>query len=521
MTKRMSGYDAFLKLADIREDFLDEAYLPALIPAVTPPPKKRLLAPLWAFLGSHAVAASVCGVLALGVITAGIALTPLNPFRDPPPATEPPTEETASEPSEETAESTEAATEEAVDPSSLSPAELYEYARKVTEAQNACQMTVSGSVEMTVQSGETTTYPLSLALSRYGALSHVLMTDPDGSAREMIYSDGYLYWYENGECLRIQLNENRVAAMVGALDYSFQVTPGGFSMDDYTLYPNEFPAVNTLFSSITATRNDGSAEGEPAYTVSMRDAIPGKKGRFFFANSMESMSVTASLLADGRLDGLTIEGVWSNTMEEYSYFYILPILADTLGLEPETQGKYTAMTWSLTVDFSYEAEPVPAPRLSEEDVHLTWFEVMGEHHVIPFADITISDKRYGTNLLSSETTLCVVTAQAKEGETLSREDRALCWIIYRIEDGKETPIVTYEGVTRRTDSLGDSYSDGHPLGKPTNTYLPLEAGDYKLVLHYVYIGKTGLTFEERWDLAGVTSFRVLDKDELSQRNGAP
>lgn len=99
MTKRMSGYDAFLKLTDIREEFLDEAYLPTLFPAVTPPPKKKLLAPLWAFFGNHAVAAAVGGVLALGVITVVIAMTPLNPFRDPPPVTEPPTEE-SSDPAE-------------------------------------------------------------------------------------------------------------------------------------------------------------------------------------------------------------------------------------------------------------------------------------------------------------------------------------------------------------------------------------------------------------------------------------
>ena len=89
MSKRMSGYDAFLKIADIREDFLDEAYLPALFPTAKPAQGKKLLAPLWGFFGGRAVAAALCGVLALGVLTAAVLLSPLNPFRDPP-VTEPP-----------------------------------------------------------------------------------------------------------------------------------------------------------------------------------------------------------------------------------------------------------------------------------------------------------------------------------------------------------------------------------------------------------------------------------------------
>lgn len=124
MSKRMSGYDAFVKMADLREEFLDEAYLPALFPTVTPPPKKKpLLAPLWGFLGSHTMAAALCGVLALGVVTAVIALTPLNPFRDPPPVTEPPTEETSdpaeTPPASEEASETEAETEEIQEPYEL------------------------------------------------------------------------------------------------------------------------------------------------------------------------------------------------------------------------------------------------------------------------------------------------------------------------------------------------------------------------------------------------------------------
>lgn len=95
---RMSGYDAFLKIADIREDFLDEAYLPVLFPEVKPEPKKKLLAPLWGFFSSHAAAAALCGVLAMGVIAVGVGLSPLNPFRDPA-ITEPPATDT-SEPDE-------------------------------------------------------------------------------------------------------------------------------------------------------------------------------------------------------------------------------------------------------------------------------------------------------------------------------------------------------------------------------------------------------------------------------------
>ena len=94
MTQRMSGYDAFLKMADIREDFLDEAYLPALFPSAKPTPKKRGTAALWGFFGNRAVAAALCGVLALGVLTASVLLSPLNPFRDPP-VTQPPVTDTA------------------------------------------------------------------------------------------------------------------------------------------------------------------------------------------------------------------------------------------------------------------------------------------------------------------------------------------------------------------------------------------------------------------------------------------
>ena len=91
---RMNGYDAFLKIADIREEFLDEAYLPALFPAVKPAKKKKILAPLAALFSNRAVAAVLCGVLGLGVLTAVIGLSPLNPFRDPP-VTEPPVTDTS------------------------------------------------------------------------------------------------------------------------------------------------------------------------------------------------------------------------------------------------------------------------------------------------------------------------------------------------------------------------------------------------------------------------------------------
>jgi hypothetical protein len=90
----MKGYDAFLKIADIREDFLDEAYLPALFPVVKSPKKKKILAPLAALFSNRAVAAVLCGVLGLGVLTAVIGLSPLNPFRDNP-VTEPPVTDTA------------------------------------------------------------------------------------------------------------------------------------------------------------------------------------------------------------------------------------------------------------------------------------------------------------------------------------------------------------------------------------------------------------------------------------------
>ena len=91
---RMSGYDAFLKIADIREEYLNEAYLPALFPAVKPPKKKKILAPLAALFSNHAVAAVLCGVLGLGGLAAVIGLSPLNPFRDPP-VTKPPVTDTS------------------------------------------------------------------------------------------------------------------------------------------------------------------------------------------------------------------------------------------------------------------------------------------------------------------------------------------------------------------------------------------------------------------------------------------
>lgn len=97
---RMSGYDAFLKIADIREEYLNEAYVPALFPAVKPLRRKKLLAPLVTFFGNTAVAATLCGVLGLGVLAAVIGLSPLNPFRDPP-ATEPPVTDTAEPDTEE------------------------------------------------------------------------------------------------------------------------------------------------------------------------------------------------------------------------------------------------------------------------------------------------------------------------------------------------------------------------------------------------------------------------------------
>ena len=94
---RMNGYDAFLKIADIREDFLDEAYLPALFPAVKTAKKKKIPAPLAALFSNHAVAAVLCGILGLGVLAAVIGLSPLNPFRDPP-VTEPPVTDPAETP---------------------------------------------------------------------------------------------------------------------------------------------------------------------------------------------------------------------------------------------------------------------------------------------------------------------------------------------------------------------------------------------------------------------------------------
>lgn len=90
---RMSGYDAFLKIADIREEFLDEAYLPALL-SERQPACRRNRAPLWGILGSRAAAAVLCGVVALGVLSATVLLSPLNPFRDPP-VTQPPVTDTA------------------------------------------------------------------------------------------------------------------------------------------------------------------------------------------------------------------------------------------------------------------------------------------------------------------------------------------------------------------------------------------------------------------------------------------
>ena len=97
---RMNGYDAFLKIADIREEYLNEAYLPALFPAVKPSRNRKILAPLAAFFGNTVVAATLCGVLGLGVLAAVIGLSPLNPFRDPP-TTNPPVTDTSEPDTEE------------------------------------------------------------------------------------------------------------------------------------------------------------------------------------------------------------------------------------------------------------------------------------------------------------------------------------------------------------------------------------------------------------------------------------
>lgn len=408
--------------------------------------------------------------------------------------------------SADTSGSTEdAAAETTPDLSSLEPAPLWEAICNVTNRQTHHQIHIVGSVTVLNDKMEGMDYGLSLRLSHDGELTGITMTDLNGGhAREMTYADGILYWRENGEQLSISLNENRVATFIAAINHSFSTSVTPADVEGYSNFITELPAAETLFSSITA-ESDGSA-----YTVILSEPIVGEGERSFFANTLQTMTVTATASEDGRLQDVSLNGLWSSENTN-SYISILPLLSDTLGMEAATSGHYKRMEWSLQMDFTYEDETVLPPVPTAEDIRVTWNEAVGNHHIIPFADIAINYGTYESCVLPADIDECIVSVIAKEGETLSRPDRMLCWVFYRVEDGKETKIISYKSGNRGTANLEETFWDRHPAANPSHTYLPLEPGEYKLVLHYIYVGKMGHTFEERWDVAGVTAFTVLER----------
>ena len=397
------------------------------------------------------------------------------------------------------------AAETTPDLSALAPAALWEALCGVTGSQPQRQIHIVGSMTVLNENMEGMDYGLSLRLSHDGELTGITMTDLNGGhGREMTYADGILYWRENGEQLRISLNENRVATLIAAINHSFSTGVSPADVESYSNFITELPTADTLFSSITAA-SDGSA-----YTVTLAEPVVGEGEKSFFANTLQTMTVTATASDDGRLQGVSLNGLWSSE-DTHSYISILPLLADTLGMESGTSGHYKRMEWSLRMDFAYEDETVSPPVPTAEDIRVTWNEAVGNHHIIPFADIAINYGTYESCVLPADIDQCIVSIQAKEGETLSRQDRMLCWVFYRVEDGKETKIISYKSGNRGTANLGEEFWDSHPAANPSHTYLPLEPGEYKLVLHYIYVNKMGNTFEERWDVAGVTAFTVLER----------
>ena len=397
------------------------------------------------------------------------------------------------------------AAETTPDLSTLEPAALWEAFCDVTERQTHHQIHIVGSVTVLNDKMEGMDYGLSLHLSHDGELTGITMTDLNGGhAREMTYADGILYWRENGEQLRISLNENRVATLIAAINHSFSTGVSPADVESYSNFITELPTADTLFSSITA-ESEGSA-----YTVTLSEPIVGEGEKSFFANTLQTMTVTATASDDGRLQGVSLNGLWSSEDTNF-YISILPLLADTLGMESGTSGHYKRMEWSLRMDFTYEDETVAPPVPTAEDIRVTWNEAVGNHHIIPFADIAIHYGTYESCVLPAGIDQCIVSVQAKEGETLSHPERRLCWVFYRVEDGKETKIITYHAGNRGTANLGEEFWDSHPAANPKHTYLPLDPGEYKLVLHYIYVNKMGNTFEERWDIAGVTAFTVLEQ----------
>ena len=397
------------------------------------------------------------------------------------------------------------AAETTPDLSTLAPAALWEALCGVTGSQPQRQIHIVGSMTVLNENMEGMDYGLSLRLSHDGELMGITMTDLNGGhGREMTYADGILYWRENGEQLRISLNENRVATLIAAINHSFSTGVSPADVETYSNFITELPAAETLFSSITAA-SDGSA-----YTVTLAEPVVGEGEKSFFANTLQEMTVTAAASDDGRLQGVSLQGIWSSE-DTHSYISILPLLADTLGMESGTSGHYKRMEWSLRMDFTYEDETVSPPVPTAEDICVTWNEAVGNHHIIPFADIAIHYGTYESCVLPAGIDQCIVSVQAKEGETLSRPERRLCWVFYRVEDGKETKIITYHAGNRGTANLGEEFWDSHPAANPKHTYLPLDPGEYKLVLHYIYVNKMGNTFEERWDVAGVTAFTVLEQ----------
>ncbi|MBQ4111200.1 MAG: hypothetical protein IJD38_00230 [Clostridia bacterium] len=399
------------------------------------------------------------------------------------------------------------AAETTPDLSALEPAALWDALCDTTGRWTHRQIHIVGSMTVLNENMEGMDYGLSLRLSHDGELTGITMTDLNGGhAREMTYADGILYWRENGEQLRVSLNENRVATLIAAINHSFSrnVTPA--DVETYSNYITELPAAETLFSSITA-ESSGTA-----YTVTLSEPIVGEGEKSFFADTLQTMTVTATASDDGRLQGVSLNGLWSSE-DTNSYISILPLLSDTLGMESGFSGQYKRMEWSLRMDFTYEDETVSPPVPTAKDIRVTWNEAVGNHHIIPFADIAINYGTYESCVLPADIDQCIVSIRAKEGETLSRRDRMLCWVFYRIEDGKETKIISYKSGNRGTANLGEEFWDSHPAANPSHTYLPLEPGEYKLVLHYIYTNKMGNTFEERWDIAGATTFRVMERGE--------
>ena len=255
------------------------------------------------------------------------------------------------------------AAETTPDLSTLEPAALWEAFCDVTDRQTHHQIHIVGSVTVLNDKMEGMDYGLSLHLSHDGELTGITMTDLNGGhAREMTYADGILYWRENGEQLRISLNENRVATLIAAINHSFSTGVSPADVESYSNFITELPTADTLFSSITAA-SDGSA-----YTVTLAEPVVGEGEKSFFANTLQEMTVTAAASHDGRLQGVSLQGIWSSE-DTHSYISILPLLADTLGMESGTSGHYKRMEWSLRMDFTYEDETVAPPVPTAEDIH--------------------------------------------------------------------------------------------------------------------------------------------------------